>query len=223
MAAPNDATLENLNGKWTLDKSLSSPTDPLLALQGMNWVVRKAIGMSSVILDIKEFHEVENGSATPLTRIEILQSTTSGLPGTSEKRYIDWEERTQEDHIFGKCVVRARWICDSKNVNGRTLPVVDIQTTLAEDENIVRFLAGEVGDDLRPSEGFLVEKPQEVKEGQDGLWLQLFIRHVEGKWTAEQIWGFEMIGGERRYVRRVVVANAKGQHGLARLVYSFES
>jgi hypothetical protein len=122
-----------------------------------------------------------------LTRIEISQSTSSGLPGTNETRYLDWEERTQEDHIFGKCAVRARWIFDSNNINWRLVPVVDAQTTLAEDDNIARFLAGEINDDLRPLEGFLVERPQEVTPGQGGLWLQLFIRYLEGRWTAEQV------------------------------------
>lgn len=150
-------------------------------------MVRKAIKMSSVILDIKEFTQVDESSTIPLTRFEISQSTSSGLPGTSEKRYLDWEDRTQEDHIFGKCAVRARWVGDSKNVNGRILPVFDLQTTLVQDDSTAKFLAGEINGDLSPSEGFLVERPKEVMTIGDGLWLQLFIRHLEGKWTAEQV------------------------------------
>ncbi|KAH8690442.1 hypothetical protein BGW36DRAFT_349845 [Talaromyces proteolyticus] len=223
MAAPKDITIENLNGKWTLDKSLSSPTDPLLALQGINWVVRKAVGMSNVILGIKEYAEVDESTGEPVIRFEISQNTTSGLPGTTESRWVDGNERKQEDHIFGKTAVSMNWINESKNVKGKIFPVVDSKTILVYDDNIPKFLAGEVNDDNSPSDGFLVERPQKDvgKEG-DGLWLQLFIRNLDGKWTAEQTWGFENIAETRRYVRRVVVSNSKGEYRVARLVYAFE-
>jgi hypothetical protein len=34
-----------------------------------------------------------------------------------------------------------------------------------------------------------------------------------------QIWGFEMINGQRFHTRRIVVANNKGHYVLGRLVY----
>ena len=40
-------------------------------------------------------------------------------------------------------------------------------------------------------------------------------------WTADQIWGFEEIKGERRYVRHVVVRKGDDWK-LARLVYDYK-
>lgn len=37
----------------------------------------------------------------------------------------------------------------------------------------------------------------------------------------KKVWGFEMIEGERRYVRRTVMTGTKGNCEMARLVYSF--
>jgi len=42
-------------------------------------------------------------------------------------------------------------------------------------------------------------------------------------WIAEQIWGFEEINGERRYVRHVDFIGPKDEHIQARLVYDFYS
>ena len=42
-------------------------------------------------------------------------------------------------------------------------------------------------------------------------------------WTAEQLWGFEMVNGKRYYTRRVVVKNAKGDKSeRVRLVYDYQ-
>ena len=40
-------------------------------------------------------------------------------------------------------------------------------------------------------------------------------------WTADQIWGFEVVEGERRYVRHVVVRKGEDWK-LARLVYDYK-
>ncbi|KAI9460994.1 hypothetical protein BJY52DRAFT_1203673 [Lactarius psammicola] len=40
-------------------------------------------------------------------------------------------------------------------------------------------------------------------------------------WIAEQIWGFELVGDERRYVRHVDFLGPEGEHIQARLVYDF--
>lgn len=40
-------------------------------------------------------------------------------------------------------------------------------------------------------------------------------------WIAEQIWGFELVGDERRYVRHVDFLGPEGEHLQARLVYDF--
>ena len=41
-----------------------------------------------------------------------------------------------------------------------------------------------------------------------------------GDWTAEQVWGFEEINGERRYTRRLIVWK-DGKEEKCRLVYNY--
>ncbi|KFY81291.1 hypothetical protein V500_11552 [Pseudogymnoascus sp. VKM F-4518 (FW-2643)] len=220
MAAPPDVTLENLNGIWTLDKSMSSDTNPVLALQGVNWVIRKAVAIATVTLDITEYQEPNPGTLKPVVRIEIVQSNSSGLPGTTEKRVLDWSENLQEDHLFGKCIAQTRLIRGIKQEDGNIVPNIDIQTQI-EDEAIAKFLRGEILDQDRTSEGFLVEAPREDDAGEgEGLWVQLFVRNQVNGWTAEQVWGFETIENERRFVRRLVVAK-EGKYQVARIVYKF--
>ena len=51
--------------------------------------------------------------------------------------------------------------------------------------------------------------------------IQAVVKSIDSDWAAEQIWGFEVVDGERRYVRHVVLTNDKGERKQARLVYDF--
>ncbi|KAH8695656.1 hypothetical protein BGW36DRAFT_398820 [Talaromyces proteolyticus] len=215
MATPSHVTIDNLNGKWTIDKKLSSNLDPVLALQGVSWVLRKAINASTAILDVKEHRETDAAAGQTTVRIDVVQYTTSGLPGINESRILDWSSSSQENHILGKSDVRARFIQGKRNSEGNILPDLDLQIPV-EHEMVKKFLIGEVLEDGTPCEGFLVENPQE-----EGIWVQLYACSHKAGWTAEQVWGFEMINQERRYTRRLVVANRDGKFQLARLVYNF--
>ncbi|KAF4210925.1 hypothetical protein CNMCM5878_003423 [Aspergillus fumigatiaffinis] len=218
MAVPSDVSIENLTG----DKKLSTDSDPLLALQGINWVVRKAIGMTEVTVKIKQFEGASPTTGNTISQMAISQSTNVNLGGTNESRYLDWHEYPQEDHIFGKTIVQSRFI---GNADGGAKPVPSVGTrTETSDPNVNKYLRGEIDEKGTPQDGFLVEKPQAAEPlegGKDGLWIQVVIRNQEGKWVAEQVWGFEMIEGERRYVRRTVMTSSKGECKMARLVYSF--
>ena len=57
---------------------------------------------------------------------------------------------------------------------------------------------------------------------EDGVFGQSWVESTDKGWTAEQIWGFEMVDGERRYTRRVVVAKGKTAI-LGWLVYDYVS
>ena len=63
------------------------------------------------------------------------------------------------------------------------------------------------------TEGFLAE-------GGDDSWVQSWVVSVDNGWTAEQIWGFEKVEGERRYTRRIVVVK-DGKVEKVRIVYTF--
>lgn len=87
------------------NKTLSDPTDNILALQGVGWWKRKAIGLGSITLFIKHYKDDEG-----LEHIDIDQTITGGIPGTSERRLLAWRERENEDHVFGSVLGKSRRI-----------------------------------------------------------------------------------------------------------------
>ncbi|PLN76868.1 hypothetical protein BDW42DRAFT_177918 [Aspergillus taichungensis] len=221
MAAPTDVTIKNLAGEWVMDKSISNPTEPVLALQGMGWMTRKALNMATITLNVK--HAIPDPAKPTVHQIDIAQSLTGGIPGTSETRITDWEKRLHEDHVFGKLDGQSRYLRGS-SVDGKVRPAVVVNTKVDDTvlaEKVARFLRGEILNDGAETEGFLVEAEaaEEFGEG-EGLWLQSFVVNNEKGWTAEQVWGFENINGQRLHSRRVVVAK-DGKCEMARLVYSF--
>ncbi|KAK0748263.1 hypothetical protein B0T21DRAFT_406788 [Apiosordaria backusii] len=92
MAAPADKTIGNLNGKWVMNKTLSTPIEPGLALQGVGWMTRKM------------------PSAEQFTHVEIEQTGTGGMKGSTEKRCLDYNFRDHSDWLFGHVKGQSKWI-----------------------------------------------------------------------------------------------------------------
>ncbi|TAQ90996.1 hypothetical protein B7494_g739 [Chlorociboria aeruginascens] len=105
MAAPAEITLKDLSGDWVMNKTLSDDTDALLTLQGVGWFTRKAISLSTITLHTKQYTDDKN-----TVHIDIDQTLSGGISGTSERRTLDWTEREHEDHIFGKLTGKTRWL-----------------------------------------------------------------------------------------------------------------
>ena len=126
MAAPGDMTSIDLSGKYMMvcsapchayarglslqliaaaaqNKSLSDDTDDILRLQGVGWWTRKAISMATIYLDVKHYKD-DNG----VEHIDIDQTLSGGISGTSEYRILDWDEREHEDHVFGPVLSKSR-------------------------------------------------------------------------------------------------------------------
>ena len=102
MAAPPNITLQNLSGKYTLNKSYSDDFSKVLALQGVNALIRKAATAASVHLTITQ--------PSP-DNIKMAQSVTAGkIPGTTEDYTLDWDWRSNEDSFFGTVEGRSRLI-----------------------------------------------------------------------------------------------------------------
>ncbi|KAJ5281159.1 hypothetical protein N7478_006531 [Penicillium angulare] len=216
MAAPADITIKNLNGQWVMDANLSDPTDPILALQGMSWLFRKGLSYATVTLHVHEYKDEHNPA---VYHIDVDQVITGGITGTSERRTLDWEEREHADDIFGNLKGRSRMF---RGANGR--PALDKQTKVGEpegDARVEKFLLGETLVDGSASEGFLIEDEGAEFGVGEGLFAHSWVVNEESGWSAEQVWGFEIIQGERHYVRRVAVVKDK-QIELARLVYTFQ-
>ncbi len=111
MAAPPEVTLQNLAGKWSLNKALSDDFAPVLALQGVNVLLRKAISAASVHLKITQPSEQE-------FKME-QTATAASIPGTTENYILDWTWRKNHDAFFGDIEGRSRWVTqDDARHNG---------------------------------------------------------------------------------------------------------
>jgi hypothetical protein len=75
---------------------MSDPSDRILQLQGVGWFMRNAIAMATITLSVK--HTKDDGG---VEHIDIDQTITGGIPGTSEDRTLDWAERHKKDGLFG--------------------------------------------------------------------------------------------------------------------------
>ena len=53
--------------------------------QGIGWMTRKLISVATITLDIK--HYTEEGTE----HIDIEQTATGGIKGTTENRILDWK------------------------------------------------------------------------------------------------------------------------------------
>ncbi|KAF5025309.1 hypothetical protein F66182_2642 [Fusarium sp. NRRL 66182] len=77
-----------------------------------------------------------------------------------------------------------------------------------------RFITLDEVEDAFLKEGWLAES--------DVKFIQSYVESVDNGWIANQIWGFEEIKGERRYVRHVLVT--KGDKRVtAKLIYDYQS
>ncbi|KAL8774784.1 MAG: hypothetical protein Q9209_000723 [Squamulea sp. 1 TL-2023] len=104
MAAPPEKTLQNLSGKWVMNKTLSDDTDRILQMQGVGWFLRRAIALSTVTLTITEYIKDD------LTHIDISQVASPGGITSTEDRILDWEYRDHSDKVFGNVKGKSRWV-----------------------------------------------------------------------------------------------------------------
>ncbi|KAL8683663.1 MAG: hypothetical protein Q9186_000436 [Xanthomendoza sp. 1 TL-2023] len=175
MAAPPEITLHDLNGYWVMSKSLSDPLDPVLALQGINWLIRKVVSLATITMRI-----IETEDATGTIHIRVEQTATGGIKGETEERKLDWSPVPHSSGVFGEMNNRTRW------------------TSVGSDAE------SGGGGPLHPwlTEGWLVEKP--VQEGTNS-YVQNWVVNEKNGWTAEQIWGFATVNGKRYHVRKFLV------------------
>lgn len=161
---------------------LSDDISPTLELQGISWLTRKAIGMASVNLHIKQYED-EDGKQ----HIDIEQTATGGLKGTAEERTLDNTWREHKDWLFGRARGRSQ-------------------------------LVSEIPEDSGDAAAFLKTNWEEGTTE----WIYNYVESLDNGWTAKQTWGFQLINGERRYARNVVVEKGK-KKSETRLVYDWIS
>ncbi|KAL4808164.1 hypothetical protein BDV18DRAFT_158276 [Aspergillus unguis] len=220
--------MEELAGRWVIvfyppppstldspltiqDKALSTGIDAMLKLQGISWILRKGVSLATVHFEISTYADPDPDSNA--TVIDILGIPTGGLPSTREIRVLDWQPKEQQEFLFGRCQHKSRVVSAAKlESGGGGYPEIEMQTKVDE-ERVKKFLRGEVLED---------ETKTEWAGGKDGgSWIHTVLRNMDDGvgWTSEQVWGFEVINGERCHTRRVVVATPKGEYVMGRLVY----
>ncbi|POR36690.1 Uncharacterized protein TPAR_03114 [Tolypocladium paradoxum] len=112
MAAPADKTTKDLNGKWLLNMELSGSADAALALQGIGYLIRTAIGLAFITIDISQYDAPPKPPSTAegtVAHIDIEQSA-SGLTSTRELRCLDDMPREHTDWLFGTVRGQTRWV-----------------------------------------------------------------------------------------------------------------
>ncbi|KAL4816676.1 hypothetical protein BDW67DRAFT_175300 [Aspergillus spinulosporus] len=209
-------------------------------MQGLSWPLRKMICLAGLRIDVSvtpgepdSVQSMDPREQVISVNVTLTGTPTGGMGGSTEVRKMDWSPLERDDFLFGLCQEQSHFVYpreggdEHENVEkGKGVyPDVEMQTKL-NDLRAGRFLRGEINEDGSESFWDLTGRTGGVEEKggqQDGpAWVHTFVRNLRGNgWTAEQIWGFEIINGERCHTRRVVVANTKGQYVLARLVYKY--
>ncbi len=175
------------------NKSLSDSLEPALALQGIGWLTRKAIGVATVTQIVRQYEgppSPPSTSAEPATHIDIEQRVTGGIQGTSEERCIDWLERGHTDWLFGTVAGKSRWMA-----------AADIDDA---------FLAG----------GWLEGEHEAAGPAGETHLYSMAASQDGGGWVAVQVWGFRFIDGLRYYARNILVTKAD-ERVEVRLVYDY--
>ncbi|KAK0716108.1 hypothetical protein B0H67DRAFT_582411 [Lasiosphaeris hirsuta] len=102
MAAPAGMGIHNLSGNWALNRGLSDDISPVLALQGVNWILRAALSRAPISLAISHVRDETSGVGTVTT----TQRTMGRV--AQEERALDWTDTTSSHPIFGQVVTKSR-------------------------------------------------------------------------------------------------------------------
>ncbi|GAB1192754.1 hypothetical protein APSETT444_001950 [Aspergillus pseudonomiae] len=180
MATPGDVTIRNLNGNWIMNKGLTGETDHILKLQGISWLLRKAMTVATLHINITTYGTTERETGEPVTNIDFNQSTAGKLAGTTEKRTLTWEPKEHKDYIFGEVQGRSQFVLGSADKDGHIRPEFELQSDVDDAQEVKRFLRGETLLDSREEAGFICEES-------NGVWVHTFERSVSSGWTAEQV------------------------------------
>ncbi|KAK8055125.1 hypothetical protein PG993_000352 [Apiospora rasikravindrae] len=209
MAAPANKTIGDLSGTWSMNKNLSDNTEPGLSLQGVSFLTRKAIGLASVTLTVKQYsgpHLPPSSASGDCVRIDIEQTATGGIKGTTENRCADGEKRTHSDWLFGTVESSSHFV-----QAGDALKQALGSGDHAVDAASVEYLAS----------NWVVDESE--KTGPDGAAHLISVAdNQKDGWFAVQVWGFQTIGGERRHARNIVLKKGDKKVEM-RIVYDFVS
>ncbi|CAI4216169.1 unnamed protein product [Parascedosporium putredinis] len=192
MAAPATSNIGNLQGRWLMNSKLSDSIEPGLSLQGISFLLRKTITLASVTLEIKQFiaPPLEPNKATEPVSHIDIQQIATG--GLKGTR----EQRCLDSEFRP----HSDWIFG--NVSGQS-----------------KWISLDEVDDEYLTQGWALDANEEA--GPEGKKHVLsHVKNLDSGWTATQVWGFEEVEGERRYVRHIVIKKDDKRVNM-RLVYDY--
>ncbi|KAK9440014.1 hypothetical protein VB005_04635 [Metarhizium brunneum] len=105
MAAPPETNIRNLTGVWRMSKTLSDDMGPSLAIQGIPWIVRKAISWATITGNLTQ--ATDNAGNTTIT---VAQTASGGIKGETEIYNLDEREYKASSTMFGVQRIRAGWV-----------------------------------------------------------------------------------------------------------------
>ena len=208
--------------------------------QGTSWLLRKAINIANISVTITMKTE-KNDAGQPVLHVSSEQVATGGIRNV-ESHFLDWVFRESADMVAGVLAGRSRFVYGKKDENEKAGLDLEVQSNVKgnakTNEKIRKFLQGEILADGSPSEGWLVETSIVEGVGEcDGVWLQNITESKKDGWTNEQVrcllavachladetlqvWGFEMIDGQRLFCRRTATIKGK-DFALSRVILTF--
>ncbi|KAJ7478682.1 hypothetical protein B0H11DRAFT_1281373 [Mycena galericulata] len=111
MSLPEGASMLDISGKYTMNKSLSDSdaSDTILEHQGVGMLKRKAIGWASATVHLKHFKDTEG-----VEHIEVAHQVSSSGTPKGEVRILTWTEQTIESPLFGKIITKTRRVSQAE-------------------------------------------------------------------------------------------------------------
>ncbi|KAL3462530.1 hypothetical protein BJX64DRAFT_288218 [Aspergillus heterothallicus] len=195
MAVPPEITIANLAGQFIPDKALSDDADGFLSLQGVPWLLRKAIGLANPKLTIAQ--------STNEAGVAVVDLSVVGIGGrtVAEQRVLNWEPIPSTNPLYGKTTIRSRLYTSS------------FEKSPEQSDDDYAYLNARIVRDGSPSSWV---------EDEDGQHLHCVITNEEAGWTIDQVWGFEEIDGKRYHTRRSVLVKGDAVER-GRIVYNYVS
>ncbi|WQF76711.1 hypothetical protein CDEST_01725 [Colletotrichum destructivum] len=133
MAAPDEASILNMTGIWSLNPIESDDLGPTFMLQNIPWIVRKVISYAS--LELKMDQKDPAPPERPATVIDINQTVRPGGFDTANSYILDGETRHDKVPIFGAMSMRAKYVPKAE-VSGEDLMGHEIEQPSPTDERV---------------------------------------------------------------------------------------
>ncbi|KAL9130830.1 MAG: hypothetical protein Q9217_001082 [Psora testacea] len=196
MAAPPEKTLKDLSGKWIM--------------QNIGWILRQAIRLATVTLTINEYISDDS-----LTHIDIQSYVYLSRASSTLRNFWPRNNPPKTRVLITALLNRVATGGISGTTENRTL-----DWTWRDHSDAI---FGELRGRSRWCKLSEVDDDEWLKTGwiePEGDFVQSYVESDANGWTADQVWGFEMIDGNRYYTRHVVVRKGDDWKQ-ARLVYDY--